>query len=1115
MHPAQPPSNAPVGLPQPPSFPKNPLASATAPSFNSQFQPAMQNLGNQLGNMSMRPDSAPQMPLVQQAPRGPSGLPSPSSLPQFAAAPLSKPAPALSNVPLPQQSRAPQFAPVQTNGNGTIRPSSSMPAFPNAAAPQSLPSTPNPGGLPVKFPQPPRFANGPSVLPSPTLPQPAPTGPKLPQQFSQPDLTAQSWAPPGIVNGHTDHSAPSAPGPHAAPSFAPPHAAPNAPAPGPLMRYQYGGVAQPQATQTAPQSVPNYAPQAPNQQGLQSPFSALQQPAAGGYQPAGYGGATDGYAAPGAMGQQNQFQGAPPGMFPQTGQAGGQQYGAPATSPLNTFGGAPMMNGPPQFMGPGAAAPATSPMGEGLNPEGGRLVNLMHSRNILPPDGPEIPRQPMRNRDYAPPENCSPEIFRCTLNAIPKSPALLSKSRLPLGILIHPFKDLSTLQVLTCTTIVRCRACRSYINPFVMFVDQQRWKCNLCDRTNDLPHEFFHDPVTHTVGDASRRPELRTATIEFIAPQEYSLRPPQPAIYVFLLDISFNAIESRYLESFCERLSTCLERLPGDARTQIAFIAFDSAIHFFQLESDWRMLTVADIEDVFLPTTDGILIRLHENISAIRELLNRLPGMFRTQRDTHSCTGAAIQAGYKLLTPTGGRITVMQTGLPTIGPGALKAREDPNMRAAKDIKNLTPATDFYKTLALECSEHQVTVDLFLLAGQYSDLASLGGISRYSAGCVHYYPGYNAVTNPAQLERFEVELTRYLQRKIGFEAVMRVRCTNGLSMHTFHGNFFVRSTDLLSLPNINPDAGFAVQIKLDETLNHTNSVCFQAALLYTSSKGERRIRVHTLHCPVTDSIGDVFACADQEAIACFIGKIAAERALSHPMAEVRDGVVYACEDALSSFTQVARNQGNQLLSPYSLRLVPLFTQALLKNFGLRIGVSTTLDLRTYFLLHIKAAPLFEEMILIYPHLYPVHDILHATEFLNADEGIPKLPRLQLSYEQIDLRGVYLLEAALHMILYVGKGVSSEFCRDVFDCLTYEQIIDRNTVLPELDNETSRRVRSFVLSRYAARPLHPVLEVIKEDSKDRLIFLQYLHDDRLESTSAYYEFLTQLSQKIKAS
>jgi hypothetical protein len=33
----------------------------------------------------------------------------------------------------------------------------------------------------------------------------------------------------------------------------------------------------------------------------------------------------------------------------------------------------------------------------------------------------------------------------------------------------------------------------------------------------------------------------------------------------------------------------------------------------------------------------------------------------------------------------------------------------------------------------------------------------------------------------------------------------------MSLHTFHGHFFVRSTDLLSLPNVNPDAGFGMQV----------------------------------------------------------------------------------------------------------------------------------------------------------------------------------------------------------------------------------------------------------------------------------------------------------------
>lgn len=34
-------------------------------------------------------------------------------------------------------------------------------------------------------------------------------------------------------------------------------------------------------------------------------------------------------------------------------------------------------------------------------------------------------------------------LFRCTLTKIPETKSLLDKSRLPFGVLIHPFKDLT------------------------------------------------------------------------------------------------------------------------------------------------------------------------------------------------------------------------------------------------------------------------------------------------------------------------------------------------------------------------------------------------------------------------------------------------------------------------------------------------------------------------------------------------------------------------------------------------------------------------------------------------------------------------------------------------
>jgi len=58
----------------------------------------------------------------------------------------------------------------------------------------------------------------------------------------------------------------------------------------------------------------------------------------------------------------------------------------------------------------------------------------------------------------------------------------------------------------------------------------------------------------------------------------------------------------------------------------------------------------------------------------------------------------------------------------------------------------------------------------------------------------------------------------------------------VAIHSFHGNFFVRSSDLLMLPNVNPDNAYGMQLSIEDSLEGIPVVCFQAALLYTSSNG---------------------------------------------------------------------------------------------------------------------------------------------------------------------------------------------------------------------------------------------------------------------------------------
>ncbi|XP_076745967.1 protein transport protein Sec24B isoform X1 [Maylandia zebra] len=750
-----------------------------------------------------------------------------------------------------------------------------------------------------------------------------------------------------------------------------------------------------------------------------------------------------------------------------------------------------------------------------LEVEALRPINLLQERNLLPPRPLEAP-EPNLSPDLKK-VNCSPQTFRCTLTSIPQTQALLNKARLPLGLLLHPFRDLQQLPVITSNTIVRCRSCRTYINPFVTFLDQRRWKCNLCYRVNDVPDEFMYNPVTRSYGEPHKRPEVQNSTVEFIASSDYMLRPPQPAAYLFVLDVSHNAVEAGYLKYFCESLLGNLDKLPGDSRTRVGFLTFDSTIHFYNLQeglSQPQMLVVSDIDDVFIPSHDSLMVNLKESNELVKDLLKSLPALFSQSRETHSALGPALQAAFKLMSPTGGRITVFQTQLPTLGAGKLQSREDPNQRSSsKGAHHLGPATDFYKKLALDCSGQQIGVDLFLLSSQYADLASLACISRYSAGSVFYYPSFHYIHNPAQLEKFQRDLERYLTRKIGFEAVMRIRCTKGLSIHTFHGNFFVRSTDLLSLANVNPDSAFAVQMSVEDSLADSSLACFQAALLYTSSKGKRRIRVHTLCLPVVSQLSDVYAGADVQAITCLLANMAIDRSISSSLSDARDALVNAVVDLGSAYkSNVSNLQQSGLVLPAAMRLFPLYILALLKQKALRTGTSTRLDERVFAMCEFKTQPLQQLMRMVHPDLYRLDNISDQGALHLNDTVVPQPHLLHLSAERLSRDGAFLMDCGNVFYLWIGKCCNEMFIRDVLGCPNYASIPPNMSHIPELETPLSERVRAFLDWLHDNRAFSSTIHVVKDDASAKATLFQHLVEDRSEWASSYHEFLQHIQQQV---
>lgn len=131
-----------------------------------------------------------------------------------------------------------------------------------------------------------------------------------------------------------------------------------------------------------------------------------------------------------------------------------------------------------------------------------------------------------------------------------------------------------------------------------------------------------------------------------------------------------------------------------------------------------------------------------------------------------------------------------------------------------------------KKLAAECSRVQIGVDLFSFAPAYSDLASLSTLAKYTGGQVYYFPSFGAQRDGVKLK---ADLTHNLLRETGWEAVMRIRCSRGLRISSFHGHFFIRSTDLLALPVVDGDKAYAVQIAHEENVMPTQHAYVQVSV----------------------------------------------------------------------------------------------------------------------------------------------------------------------------------------------------------------------------------------------------------------------------------------------
>ena len=133
---------------------------------------------------------------------------------------------------------------------------------------------------------------------------------------------------------------------------------------------------------------------------------------------------------------------------------------------------------------PGPGPDQGSQLGPGGGP-GGQMPGMAPASQ----QGPPLPTLAETDMSIV----CDPKFLRTTVGKIVNSQAAAAASKVPLGIICSPMKgDVGTgndqVDVVDFgpTGIIRCKRCRTYINPFASWTDNGRkWRCNICGMVNE------------------------------------------------------------------------------------------------------------------------------------------------------------------------------------------------------------------------------------------------------------------------------------------------------------------------------------------------------------------------------------------------------------------------------------------------------------------------------------------------------------------------------------------------------------------------------------------------------------------------------------------------------
>lgn len=772
------------------------------------------------------------------------------------------------------------------------------------------------------------------------------------------------------------------------------------------------------------------------------------------------------------------------------------------------------------------------------------------------------------------------KFMRSTMYNIPETDQLRQASKLPVAVTIRPFAPLlSTEEPIPVVDMretgkgfvekgeegpIRCRRCRTYMNPSIQHAHGNKFTCNICQFPNNtVPQDYSSmlNPATNQRVDQGIRPELHKGVYDILVPSSYNiggeLVDPQPLHHVFLIDITVASVKHNLPTLLADTIRSILynsdEPEVEAGRRKFAFILFDKRMHFYNLSKslDSTQITISsDLNDPFIPFFEGLFADPEESRLAIDDALNNLEQLVNDNTlsaDDEPCFSVALRTAMLALSEVGGgKITSVLSALPSWGPGSLRFKDNrsqaANISPEVQKKVYLPDSDYYKLLAQDFIKNNVGLDCLVVANTAVDLSNIGWLCSVSGGSVYRWTNFN-------LERDGRELSGRISGSVldtkAYQAQLKLRCSSGLQVSQYYGtSSSVSEASILGIstqdpviPTISEDKSFTVLLEYDGKLSTTRDCHFQAAVLHTDEYGQRKVRVINLVLAVSERLDDIFNFIDQDAVVTTIVRDTLSFISTQTFKELRESVNEKLVDVLTQYRAKSelghnpnRPTGSQLLLPDSLVNLPIYLLSFLKSYALRESKQISADARLEDIFHMLNMPIDTLMYHLYPALVELHSLNTYEGLIPLTETNPLRFVFLPKFKELGLNkledGIYILCDGRRVLVWIRPNANPLLIKDVFgDKIdTIENIDAMMDQLPELDTEISEKARNII--KFFNQEINGLktlsdegIQIIREgiDGSD-ITFKDHLVEDGSKLTvsinnSSYPDFLSRLHKAIK--